>query len=132
MSPSSSCRKPGGQPGNTNALRHGLYSLNARLEFTASAEADQDGLLQKEIEILRGAMHQVIEMSSQPDGPDGITVLHALTIASANINRLLRTQYIVTSAKRPNQELRQAVKDVLREIQIYRQAKSDSATEPDS
>ena len=95
MSPTPSSRKPGGARSNTNALRHGLYSFKSRLENPSAAEgADQDALVQLEVKLLRGAMHKVIEMSSQPGGPNGIIVL--------------------------------------REIQIYREAKLAASSEPDS
>jgi hypothetical protein len=83
-------RKPGGQPGNINALKHGRYSLIVppeELPHILSSNLDD------EIRMLRSATRRVFELADQAGDIDqAIKVLGALGLASIRTSRLLKSQ----------------------------------------
>ena len=114
MDDSTPRRRRGAQPGNTNAYRHGFYSHNPRLALLPPP--DSSSLLDNEIESLRQMMDRVIEFSRSSASPNLLTVLHSLTLTAICINRLVRTQHILASRPKSDQEILQAVTTVLAEL----------------
>jgi hypothetical protein len=86
-------RKPGAQPGNINALKHGRYSRlvnpnpNEQLPDLLSAS------LEEEISMLRSATRRTFELADQETDIDQLVkALGALGLASIRTSRLLKAQ----------------------------------------
>ena len=83
-------RKPGGQPGNINAIKHGRY---ARIVPPEELPHILSSNLNEEIHMLRSATRRVFELADQAvDIDQAIKVLGALGLASIRTSRLLKTQ----------------------------------------
>jgi len=79
-------RRPGGQPGNRNALKHGFYSKKASPEQQQAAiESEEVDGLDQEIELLRRKIRHLEE--TKPD-------------EAALIAELIRTLSLVMSRRR--------------------------------
>jgi len=89
-------RKPGGQPGNWNAFKHGFYSRRYKpLELQDLGEVLSSGL-SDEIALLRVIIRRVFEFASESDEQGLETWTHALNTlgrASTRLAGLLRTQH---------------------------------------
>ena len=113
-------RSSGGQPGNTNALKHGLYSRRFRSVELAALESMTPLGLQDEISLIRVVMRRVFELAcSEPlDLLGWSKTLAALGRAASQIASLLRAQAAVAGQ---NSEvaaaLSQALAEVLREFE---------------
>jgi hypothetical protein len=91
-------RKRGGQPGNTNALKHGFYSHRFRnIELSDLDSALSDGLVD-EIALLRVIIRRVFEYADTGDQDlDAWTrTLNTLGAASTRLAGLIRTQQVIT------------------------------------
>jgi len=91
-------RKPGAQPGNTNALKHGFYSDRFHpIELSDLDAALTDGL-EDEIALLRVIIRRVFTFASDEDLDfDAWTrALSTLGNACSKLSGLLRTQQIIT------------------------------------
>ena len=88
-------RKRGGQPDNTNALKHGFYSRRFNQvevdDLKAILEGDQAGL-QNEINMLRVAMQRVFHITEHRDPDIATRALATLSNASARVGGLMRLQ----------------------------------------
>jgi hypothetical protein len=83
-------RKPGGQPGNINSLKHGRYSRVVPPEDLPHTLTSN---LNEEIHMLRSATRRVFELADQAGDIDqAIKVLGALGLASIRTSRLLKSQ----------------------------------------
>jgi len=113
-------RKSGGQPGNTNALKHGLYSRRFHTAELAALQSMPAVGLQDEIDLIRVVMRRVFEQACGEtlDLEGWSKTLGALGRAASNIATLLRAQGQVAGK---NSEvaaaLSQALADVLREFE---------------
>ncbi len=107
-------RKRGAQPGNLNALKHGLYSR--RLQ-EPGAEAD----LEEEIITLRNLVQRTSQLATDPD-MNLTTLLKVLDTIGSAMNRLanlLQAQkQLHKSSTDANAVLLQAVIEVARELGI--------------
>ena len=92
-------KKPGGQPGNKNAARHGFYSARfqpaekADLTRTASEKLDVIG----EIALLRTYINRLakqIELKEKPD-EKAIASLYLLTNMTIAVSTQVRTHYLI-------------------------------------
>ena len=112
-------RKPGAQPGNVNAWKHGFYSRR----FKALELCDLDTILQNnlddEIALLRVMIRRVFEIAdadaeSLADWESALTTLGA---ASTRLAGLVRVQHL-SSGKSQNIEdlLAEAIGDAAHEI----------------
>ena len=91
-------RKRGGQPGNTNALKHGFYSHRFRnIELSDLDSALSDGLVD-EIALLRVIIRRVFEYADSGDQDlDAWTqTLNTLGAASTRLAGLIRTQQVIS------------------------------------
>jgi len=114
-------RKPGAQPRNTNALKHGFYSRRFRqLELFDLEDALKDGL-NDEIALLRVIIRRVFAIASN-EGQELETWFKALStlgLAASRLASLLRTQR--TLADDPSNvasALSQAIGEVCDELGI--------------
>jgi hypothetical protein len=89
-------RKRGGQPGNTNALKHGFYSR----QFRALELQDLDVLgrnLESEISLLRVTMRRVLELADFDAGDleVAIDIMNALGCGAVRVSTLMKAQAIL-------------------------------------
>ncbi len=94
-------RKPGGQPGNLNAFKHGFYSHRFNsLELKDLGTVLTDNL-DDEIALLRVVMRRVFEFADKGEQTlnDWSMTLSTLGAASTRLAGLLRTQQIMTGGK---------------------------------
>jgi hypothetical protein len=113
-------RKRGGQPGNTNALKHGYYSPRFhKLEAADLAALVEEGPA-SEIALLRVLIRRMVEHMENEDLPtkDLIATFNAVTSASVSIGTLLRTQEVLGSSQADEiaAALQAALAEVTREL----------------
>ena len=97
-------RKRGGQPGNSNALRHGFYSRSFRSIDLTDLDAVR-ATLDDEIAAARVMARRIFEQATQytdqtPDA-DPIASIHAFAMFGSQVVKiahLLRTQHILTGS----------------------------------
>jgi len=99
MKKSQTGRKPGGQPGNWNAFKHGFYSRRYKpLELGDLEMLTVDGL-EDEIDLLRVIIRRVFEFASDcqdQDLPTWSAALNTLGAAASRLAGLMRTQQIIS------------------------------------
>jgi hypothetical protein len=85
-------RLRGGQPGNQNALRHGLYAKNlGQVSPSEYDEAEMRNLL-GEVAMLKDIMYQLYTKADRCEDTDQLNdILRGLSIAGLSISRLLQT-----------------------------------------
>ena len=86
-------RRPGGQPGNANALKHGYYAR--RLPAAAVADLEEHAFpgLQEEIAVLRHFIGRLVDHSGEcSDLPMTLSVVRVLSLAFGSLSRLMRTE----------------------------------------
>ncbi len=112
-------RKRGGQPGNTNALKHGFYASS----FTSTEAADLDAVLAQnlddEISMLRVALRRTFEVVANAENADAACfALSALGQASTRLAGLLKTQRLLQGSGSVDvaAALNQALGDVVKEF----------------
>ena len=88
-------RKRGGQPGNTNALKHGFYSKQFKQAEITDLNNVRIDELESEINILRVWMRRTLELAEQCDLNDAISILYALSTAANKVAMLARTQQLL-------------------------------------
>lgn len=91
----------GGQPGNSNALKHGFYSSRfSNIELTDLETALHDGL-GSEIALLRVLIRRFSEKLDQEDPTIEEAASHLLTIGSAmaKLAHLLRTDHVLSGGQ---------------------------------
>ena len=116
-----STRRRGGQPGNTNALKHGFYSR----AFKSGELADLDAILaeglQDEIAMLRLTTRRVIEFINEFETPkEAVATLGALGLAATRLAGLMRTQKILAGQEQnTSAALSQALGEVVKELGIH-------------
>jgi hypothetical protein len=93
-------RTRGAQPGNLNALKHGLYSRQLRDMPTADIDALSAADLDSEIAMLRTLIARTLELSQDlKDVHDAVKVLGAMSNASGRLSSMLRTQKLLSAHK---------------------------------
>ena len=112
-------RKRGGQPGNTNALKHGFYSR----AFRSVDIDDLDTLelkLEDEIAAARVAGRRMLELSDEMTEPmQSIRALAAFSTHLIHIASLIRTHAILTGGSNTSSEaITNAIQAVAREFKI--------------
>jgi hypothetical protein len=109
-------RKPGAQPGNINAFKHGRYS---RLVHPDANEQLPDLLsenLEQEITMLRSAARRTFDIAGQTTDIDlAIKALGALGLAFIRTSRLLKSQQELGDGDKALEVINQALDEVLKE-----------------
>jgi len=92
-------RRPRGAPaGNLNALKHGFYSRQFRKADLGDLDDIQFTGLLDEIKLLRVFIRRVVEMGyGAADLPTLVSLLRVVCLASATLNRLIKTQHLLAS-----------------------------------
>ena len=93
-------RKPGGQPANSNARKHGIYSSHYTPEELAALEQDVAGSLKDELEILRLIIAETADsVLRQPeeDVPfhDHVSAMRTIAISIARLENVIHTRMAV-------------------------------------
>jgi hypothetical protein len=91
-------RKSGGQPGNTNALKHGFYSKNFSLAERRGLQAAEGLVLVDEISLLRVLIRRFAEQIQANQGMSINESAQYLSVASEAMSRLaslLRTDHLL-------------------------------------
>ena len=112
-------RKPGAQPGNQNALKHGFYSRRFwEPERNELKSCEND--LEDEISLMKVLMRRVFEAADQEDGDLEIwfKTLATLGLASTRLAKLINTQRAMqgNDASEISTAITQALKEVTRDL----------------
>ena len=113
-------RKRGGQPGNTNALKHGLYAgIFKKDELTALASVSSLDLT-PEAELLRVAIRRTMEAIDREGEnlafSEQVACLRTLTLSLTCLSRLARSAGPVSTLR---SQLDQALQEALQRIDPY-------------
>jgi hypothetical protein len=111
-------KKRGGQPGNTNAVKHGFYAQHYNAgEVDALGELDAGGAL-PEVDMLRVVMRRLFGMIGQMDEPAAVAAnLETLANVSTTIAGLLKTQRLIEGGQSSlSDALSQALSEVTSEF----------------
>ncbi len=114
-------RRPGAQPGNQNALKHGFYSARFKEAEKRDLEAQVRGGLEDEIAMLRVSIRRLLEWAPARGEREGLAEavarLNALGQAAARIASLLKTQKrLAQDAGEVSTALSQALDEVMKEL----------------
>jgi hypothetical protein len=108
-------RRRGAQPDNLNALKHGFYSRHFRSADLKDLDTYQFSGLTDEANLIRIYMRHVVEMDGKEGSSyDPLTILRAICLGSASLNRLLKTQQLIFG---PADEASTDLMNVLKEVQ---------------
>lgn len=91
-------RKPGAQPGNKNALRHGFYAKAFTKDESARLDLNDEIDVLSEIALIRVCIDRLkehLELTSKPDD-NALKMLNTLSVMTQSISTLARTQYLIT------------------------------------
>lgn len=91
-------RRRGGQPGNTNAFRHGLYSAQFQPEELLQLDKNVKGELFDEIALMRiHLLHMAERLKDYSTMPlrDFISITNALSLLLYRLSHLTRTRQVV-------------------------------------
>ena len=113
-------RKPGGQPGNSNALKHGFYAGQPLPAEVVPAQVDEVQGLHEEIAMLRIFMRRVMLQSDHPmDHRELLDTMRALSLASLSIARLLKVQHLIYGGTNEIEDIiSQAITQVSQEMNL--------------
>ncbi len=127
--PPSSQRRHGGQPGNTNALKHGFYTRRFNKRELSGVEATNLKNLAEEIALIRIFVRRMVEASvREPEYYDELSVLRAICLASGTITRIIRAQLFINSDSTDfTDSINQAIHEVRIEMGIDESPDEDSA-----
>ena len=113
--PSPSPRPRGGQPHNTNALKHGFYSRHFRKRDLQDLDTYQFDGLTDEATLLRIFMRRVIEAAvKDSDTYNPLAVLRLICLGSATLTRMLKVHVEVFD---PLSESDKLLDEVLADVQ---------------
>ena len=116
-----SLRKPGAQPGNVNALKHGFYSEQFRNGELADLDSFEDTDLNDEIGMLRVYLRRLLEMAEGiEDTRQAALILEKVSLVTVRIATLAKAQRILTGDQdaRVATALSEALQDVIKEMDL--------------
>ncbi len=116
-------RKRGGQPGNTNALRHGFYSRKFHAGDLEDLESGSTASLEDEIAMLRVSIRRVFDFASEnaDDLDEWWKTLAVLGAASTKLASLMRTEQALAGQRNAAAAaLSQALSEVIQEMEEER------------
>lgn len=114
-------RKPGAQPGNANALRHGFYSRRFRSLEHRDLENGLQAGLKDEISLLRVQIRRLVELAEgQSELKEAIQSLAAIGLACNRLANMLKTQVMLgeSGESEITQAINKAVEDVIKDWKI--------------
>jgi hypothetical protein len=107
-------RRPGGQPGNLNALRHGFYTRRIHKRDLSGVEDTSIKGLAEEIALIRIFTRKLIESGiDTADLYEIAGILRTICLASATITRIIKAQaFLVNDPTNFYQEVDEAIRQV--------------------
>jgi hypothetical protein len=113
----SSPRKSGGQPGNTNAVTHGFYSQRFKKKLLVGSPDPNPNNLKEEIVLLRIFLRRIIELGETKElaYAEAKTLLRLICTTTGNINNLVKTEHLLIDGRPPYAAL---IGQVLAELSI--------------
>ena len=91
-------RRPGGQLGNINALKHGFYTRRFKKRDLSGVESTSIKGLAEEIALIRIFTRKLIESANpSADLYELAGVLRTICLASATITRIIKAQAFLTN-----------------------------------
>ena len=91
-------RRPGGQLGNINALKHGFYTRRFKKHDLSGVESTSIKGLAEEIALIRIFTRKLIESANpSADLYELAGVLRTICLASATITRIMKAQAFLTN-----------------------------------
>jgi hypothetical protein len=118
--PKTSRRRRGGQPGNSNALKHGFYSRHMQALEMGDLDAALAHGLEDEIAMLRVATRRLFALATMETLDEGIAVAGMLGMCAIRLAGLMKAykaqgggEDAATSA------INQALTEVMREMRLY-------------
>jgi len=107
-------KKPGGQPGNLNALKHGRYARLVPPDDADELPHILSSSLEEEIRMLRQSTRRLFKLADQSNDIDQwIKVLGALGLASIRTSRLLKSRESIGDGDQAIEEITAAIREVL-------------------
>jgi hypothetical protein len=106
----------GAQPGNTNALKHGLYSHRFR-QADIAALAELDANIDQEIDALRIACKRMFEYATdigEEDPAEGLKAFSLFANTTKTLSTLLKTKAIAAGSA--DDAIRRAAMDAIAAI----------------
>ena len=98
--PPSPPRRRGGQPGNTNSLKHGFYTRQFHPREIKDLEAHSFSGLEDEITMQRVIIRRLLDLYPQVATlEDSVNILRVLSLASLSLTRLMRVQHLLSGGK---------------------------------
>ncbi len=116
--PPVSTNRRGAPLGNMNNFKHGFYSRRLKKRDLTGVESTDVAGLVEEIALIRVFTRRLVE-SFNPDADfyEHADILRILCVASAAITRVIRAQYLISSAgSGMNDEIAEAIRQVNAEL----------------
>jgi hypothetical protein len=116
--PTSSPRRRGAPLGNLNNFKHGFYSRRLKKRDLTGVESTDVAGLVEEIALIRVFTRRLVE-SFDPNGDfyEHADLLRILCVASTAITRVIRAQYLISSAGAGmDDEITEAIRQVNAEL----------------
>jgi hypothetical protein len=121
-------RRPGAQPGNSNALKHGFYTRRFKKHDLSGVENINIKGLAEEIALIRIFTRRLIEACDpSADVYDLAGILRAICLASDTITRIIRVQYLLGNS---SNELSASIDEAIRQIGVEFGIYPPSPTDP--
>ncbi len=114
-------RKPGGQPANTNALKHGYFSKYFSKDEIADLEAALSDKLTDEIALVRVIVRRLFKITGEETDPQKLSAsVSTLSLVLDRLAHMLRTQHLLSkdSGVSSLDVLSQALKEVSDELKL--------------
>lgn len=93
--PGKTKRKPGGQPGNKNAQKHGFYSKRFSQEETGRLESMDRFSVEDELDILRVYMDRIAKLVNLDHlNEDELKAVNTMSLLTQSISTMIRTHYL--------------------------------------
>jgi hypothetical protein len=118
MPPTSPPRRRGAPPGNLINFKHGFYSRRLKKRDLTGVEATDVAGLVEEIALIRVYTRRLIEsFDPNADFYQHADLLRILCVASSAITRIIRAQYLISSAGSGlDDEIAEAIRQVNAEL----------------
>ena len=107
-------RPRGAPPGNLNALKHGFYARRFPKTELADLENHNFTGLAEEIALMRLLIRRLVEQTRDlTDLNQTLLLVRAVCLAAGNLNRLLKTHQLLSSA---SSDLEQSILDAFQRL----------------
>ena len=115
--PAPSQNRPGAPLGNKNALKHGFYAGHFNRTEIKDLQKSDSASLHDEINMLRVYIRRIFEKANPEITTwEDIQILRTLVLATACLDRLIRTQHLIQPPPDPAQTLLDALAEATAEV----------------